>query len=299
MTNSNPNCVAIFSGGLDSTTLVYYLLKEGYTPHLVSFNYGQRHIKELDYAKITAKNLRLRHDIIDLSRITHLISNSALTAKEHVDHAFLPMIKDPNKCFKCLEPKEEHFSPYRDIEVPDGHYAEETMKLTVVPNRNMIMLSIAAGIVVSNKYGFVATGVHAGDHFIYPDCRPAFINAMREALVIANDGFHNFTEDPELGVPDPIVAPFINGSKADIAYQAIELHVPFHLTWSCYKGSFTHCGRCGTCVERLEAIDEATRKYESLPDDEGNQRVAFDLTEYEDTEYWKQAVREAKASGHQ
>lgn len=149
---NTPNCIAIVSGGLDSTTLVYDLLNQGNTPHLVSFDYGQRHKKELQYAKVTAMQLRLQHDIVDLTGLTKLISNSALTGLGHIEYHGDNYIK----------------SVHNPIEVPDGHYAEETMKQTVVPNRNMIMLSIAAGIAVNNKYEFVATGVHSGDHFIYP-----------------------------------------------------------------------------------------------------------------------------------
>lgn len=269
-----PDCVAIVSGGLDSTTLVYHLLATGYTPHLISFNYGQRHKKELQFAAITAKNLGLRHDVVDLTGITHLISNSALTSQTGL--TVRGMNFDGEKFID-------------NIEVPDGHYAEETMKQTVVPNRNMIMLSIAAGIAVNNKYKFIATGVHAGDHFIYPDCRPEFIMNAAKAIWDGNDGFHNFqwTATPFIGV---INAPFINWSKADIAYRAIELGVPLHLTWSCYKGNDKHCGRCGTCVERLEAIDEATKRINI----ESQSYGPIDRTDYEDTEFWKQAVREAK-----
>jgi 7-cyano-7-deazaguanine synthase len=141
MGSKRPDSCAIFSGGLDSTVLVYDMLEEGYTPHLLSFDYGQRHNKELTFAKATAQKLHLRHDIINLRELTHLISNSALTSGASGDNR---------------------------IEVPEGHYAEDNMKATVVPNRNMIMLSIACGIAVNNKYRTVGTGVHGGDHFIYP-----------------------------------------------------------------------------------------------------------------------------------
>jgi 7-cyano-7-deazaguanine synthase len=142
MGSKRPDSCAIFSGGLDSTVLVYDMLEEGYTPHLLSFDYGQRHNKELTFAKATAQKLDLRHDIINLRELTHLISNSALTSGTSTGD--------------------------NRIEVPEGHYAEDNMKATVVPNRNMIMLSIACGIAVNNKYRTVGTGVHGGDHFIYP-----------------------------------------------------------------------------------------------------------------------------------
>lgn len=274
--------VAIFSGGLDSTTLVYYMLSEGMRPYLLSFNYGQRHKKELVYAIATAKQLGLPHDIVDLSGMTHLISNSALTSKPNLRNL-------ENETF---------------ISVPEGHYAEESMKATVVPNRNMIMLSIAAGVAVNAKAKCIGIGVHAGDHFVYPDCRPEFIFATGRAIKKGNEGFHNFYVDTDLrhhleeakgasfqgdeGI-QPIFAPFLDETKADIAYLAMELEVPLHMTWSCYKGGYKHCGRCGTCVERLEAIDTATLTYMSV-NTEGFQAVQ-DMTEYEDTEYWKTVLK--------
>jgi 7-cyano-7-deazaguanine synthase len=261
------DCVAIFSGGLDSTTLVYQLLNDGLTPHLISFNYGQRHFRELTFAGATAHKLGLRWDLVDLTGITHLISNSALTSD-----------------YKEAEGNDI-------IDVPEGHYAEDNMKLTVVPNRNMIMLSIAAGVAVNNSYKFIATGVHAGDHFVYPDCRPTFIYNLARALYEGNQGFAAWdqgghgTKEDEGGI---IRAPFLHASKADIAYQALTLGVPLEDTWSCYKGGEKHCGKCGTCVERLEAIDEAQQKYNGDKVDTGLQ--AWDKTQYEDKNFWRQAV---------
>ena len=135
----------ICSGGLDSTTLAYKIAKDYTLAGLISFDYGQRHKKELDYAALTATDLNVQHHIIDISHIGKLLSGSALTD---------------------------------NIDVPDGHYAEETMKITVVPNRNAIMLTIAYGIASAAKAEAVATAVHGGDHFIYPDCRPDFIHAF-------------------------------------------------------------------------------------------------------------------------
>jgi 7-cyano-7-deazaguanine synthase len=256
--------VAVFSGGMDSTVLVYYMLDQGYRPHLVSFNYGQRHNKELSFAAETAKKLDLRHDIVDLTALTHLISNSALTS----DH----------KTAVCHEL----------IEVPDGHYAKDTMKATVVPNRNMIMLSIAAGIAVNNSYDCVATGVHSGDHFIYPDCRPRFIKAVNAAIAIGNAGFGALREHPEgTEVQEFVYAPFQYISKAQIAEMGFSLGVPFEDTWSCYKGGAEHCGRCGTCVERLEAIAEARTLASGASD-----TAAVDRTVYQDSEFWKTAIKE-------
>lgn len=262
--------IAVFSGGLDSTTMVYHMLNDGCEVDLVSFDYGQRHGKELIYAKETAKQLGLRHDIVDLTNLTHLISNSALTSATTVPATG---------------------STFDVIEVPDGHYAEETMKATVVPNRNMIMLSIAAGIAVNRGANFVATAVHAGDHFIYPDCRPVFIESVSKTVYYGNEGFGDF-----ISPINAVNAPFIHWSKEEIAYRAIQLGVPFHMTWSCYKGSEKHCGRCGTCVERLEAIDKAIGQINANFHTRGgaHEYVQIDKTEYEDTKFWRTAVKEAK-----
>lgn len=212
-----PKAVLIISGGLDSTVLAYWLHDQGYSLHLMSFDYGQRHVKELEYAKITAKKLLVAHDIIDLRQLTGLLTTSSLT------------------------------NP--DIAVPDGWYTDETMKITVVPNRNMIMLSIAAGVAVAENASGIATAVHSGDHFIYPDCRPAFIVAAERAIRIGNEGFANEALH--------IIAPFVNSTKADIVRTGNHLQVPFTDSWSCYKGGDIHCGKCGTCNERKEAFQLA------------------------------------------
>lgn len=207
----------LLSGGMDSTVLAAYYARKGERLHAVSVNYGQRHVRELEAACAVADHYQARHDIIDLSRLGPLLAGSALTDG--------------------------------GVDVPDGHYAEESMKATVVPNRNMIMLSIASGIALAHGYAQVATAVHAGDHFIYPDCRPAFIDAVNRAVAVGMEGFAppSFT----------ILAPFINASKADIARLGHTLGAPLELTWSCYKGGERHCGTCGTCVERWGAFKEA------------------------------------------
>lgn len=269
--------IAIASGGLDSTTLVYHLMKQGYEVRTLSFDYGQRHRKELLFAAMTARALGIRHDVVDLSGLTYLISNSALTS----------FVKPADWLNAEVA---EHMTKHV-IEVPDGHYAEENMKLTVVPNRNMIMLSIAAGVAVNDGADLVCTGVHAGDHFVYPDCRPDFIEAVDLAVKIGNEGFGPFADKEHYheglkGNYEYIWAPFLHWEKADIAYRALELGVPLHMTWSCYKGGEKHCGRCGTCVERLEAIDIALGRFNDVD------RLAKDATEYDDTEFWKQTIRE-------
>lgn len=206
--------VAIVSGGMDSVTLGYLLREQGHKLHLISFDYGQRHRKELDYARRCAERLSAQYHSIDLQNLSILLGGSALTDS--------------------------------DVAVPDGHYAEETMKITVVPNRNAIMLSIAAGYAVSVGAKGIAAAIHAGDHFIYPDCRPEFAQAFEHMVKLATEGF----SDPEFR----FLTPFINKSKAEIVTIGTRLGVPFEDTWSCYKGLEFHCGTCGTCVERKEAF---------------------------------------------
>jgi 7-cyano-7-deazaguanine synthase len=214
---SKGKVVAIVSGGLDSVTLAYHLVDQGYEPVLISYDYGQRHSKELDFAKLCAQRLNVKHHLVDLKVLTSLMGTSSLTSDA--------------------------------IEVPDGHYAEETMKVTVVPNRNAIMINVATALAVSESYSFVATGVHGGDHFIYPDCRPEFIESQTETLKLANAGF--------IATEFDVLAPFVNISKADIVTIGDAIGVPWLETWSCYKGGDIHCGSCGTCFERREAFELA------------------------------------------
>lgn len=209
--------VAVVSGGMDSVVLAHLLAHEGHELHLISFDYGQRHKKELQFAKQAADDLGATHVVVDLSNITALVSKSSLTNT--------------------------------DIDVPDGHYAEQTMKQTVVPNRNAIMLNIAAGYAVTLGAKFIATAVHGGDHYIYPDCRPAFIKSLDAMLTVANEGFI----DPLFRM----MTPFLYADKTFIASEGARLGVDFTKTWSCYKGGDIHCGSCGTCFERREAMRDA------------------------------------------
>jgi 7-cyano-7-deazaguanine synthase len=205
--------LVVFSGGMDSTVLLYMMHRQFHDVEAITFNYGQRHHKEIECAAAITKTLGVKHKIVDLSVLQNLLGGSALTAS--------------------------------DIKVPDGHYTDESMKVTVVPNRNMIMLSIACGYAISQNIGTVGMAVHAGDHTIYPDCRPDFIARVSQAVVEGND------------IAPFIFTPFINRTKTDIAKIGRTLDVPFEKTWSCYKGGDTQCGVCGTCVERLEALRDS------------------------------------------
>jgi len=229
--------IVICSGGLDSVSLAYKVAAENTLHSLLSFDYGQRHKKELDYAATCAAALGVPHQIIDIRTIGASLTGSALTD---------------------------------DIDVPDGHYAEDSMKVTVVPNRNAIMLAIAFGVAAAQDADAVATAVHGGDHFIYPDCRPGFIDAFQIMQDQALDGYASVR----------LHTPFVNGSKADIVTSGAAHNTPFADTWSCYKGGAIHCGRCGTCVERIEAFALAG---------------VDDPTEYADPEFWRQATANGAA----
>ena len=229
--------LVICSGGLDSVSLAHIIAARGELAGLVSFDYGQRHRKELDFAAACAHRLGVPHRVIDMRGIGAALSGSALTD---------------------------------DIDVPDGHYAEDTMKITVVPNRNAIMLSIAYGIAAATGAGAVATAVHGGDHFIYPDCRPAFTEAFDRMQRAALDGYAEVA----------LLTPFGPRRQADIVTEGARVATPFAETWSCHKGGARHCGRCGTCVERREAFHLA-----GIPDP----------TDYEDADFWIGAVEKARA----
>lgn len=205
--------ILILSGGLDSTVLLYKLKAEGRDVKALSINYGQRHSKELEFAKKTCAKLGVEHQIVDLSSLKPLLGGSSQT--------------DAN------------------VVVPDGHYAAENMKLTVVPNRNSIMLNVAAAWAISEKADTIAYGAHAGDHQIYPDCREEFVDALNKTLALAD--WHVVQ----------IERPFIHISKTDVVKLGSKLNVPFVETWSCYKGGEISCGTCGTCYERRESFIEA------------------------------------------
>lgn len=208
--------VLVLSGGMDSVTLLYQLIATmRHEIFPITFNYGQRHVKEIEAACAFCDSFGLSptHKVVDISSLRNVLGGSSLTD---------------------------------DIDVPDGHYEEESMRVTVVPNRNMIMLSIAWGYATAIGANQVAIAVHAGDHFIYPDCRPRFIESACQTLRLAVEGM-----DFE---PHSIFAPYIHYSKADIAKIGFQLKVPYEDTWTCYKGGEVHCGTCGSCTERREAL---------------------------------------------
>jgi len=202
--------IALISGGMDSAVLLWSM-----RPNVkaLMFNYGQRHVKELEFAIKLACMADVEFEVADLIGIQHLIRAGSQSGSE------LP---------------------------PEGHYTEMSMKTTIVPNRNSIMLSIACGWAAATGCDEVFFAAHAGDHTIYPDCRADFIDAFSSVMQLAN-----------AWSPVTVWAPFVGKTKAQIAALGAGLGVPFDLTWSCYVGGQVHCGKCGTCVERREAFNLA------------------------------------------
>ena len=201
----------IVSGGMDSITLLYD--KKDEIALGISFDYGSNHnAREIPFAKMHCERLGIKHIVINLGFMHQYFKSSLLEGADAI---------------------------------PEGNYAEENMKSTVVPFRNGIMLSIAIGIAESNNLKKVFIANHGGDHTIYPDCRPEFIKAIDEA---ATAGTY---------VKVRIEAPYTNITKTDIARRGAELGINYAETWSCYKGGEKHCGKCGTCVERKEALELA------------------------------------------
>lgn len=214
-TTAASRAIVLLSGGMDSTALVGHLLDIGHAVDTLAVDYLQRHRREIVAAQQVANHYRVRFDVVDLTAVGLMLSGSALT-----DHR---------------------------IPVPLGHYADESMRATVVPNRNAILLMVAAGVAVARRAQFVATAVHAGDHPIYPDCRPEFITAADQAVALGTAGHGDVH----------VIAPFVRMTKTQIAELGAKIGVPFHLTWSCYEGGDVHCGQCGTCTERREAFTQA------------------------------------------
>lgn len=210
-------CVVLHSGGMDSSTLLYDLARK-YECYPLSVEYGQRHRKEVMAARNVCEardhNLLLRWRVVHMDAVKGLLPSSLTGVGE----------------------------------IPHGHYQSESMKSTVVPNRNMILLALAAGYAQGLGAEYIGYAAHAGDHAIYPDCRPEFFEACRVAIRLGT-GWND--EGVEL------LAPYIHDTKADICAKGAKLNVPFALTWSCYEGNDIHCGVCGTCTERREAFELA------------------------------------------
>lgn len=194
--------------------MLYWLLHEQYDVQGISFDYGQRHRRELGSAKQLCDVLGVPHEVVDVRNFRSLLGGSALTDDS--------------------------------VAVPHGHYESETMKATVVPNRNAIMLSVAWGAAVARGLDAVGVGIHAGDHAIYPDCRPEFASTFERALRYA-------TDRPEMH----LLRPFVNLTKTDICAIGGRLGVRYDLTWTCYEGGLVHCGKCGACQERKEAFADS------------------------------------------
>jgi 7-cyano-7-deazaguanine synthase len=220
--------VLIVSGGMDSCVLAHYYAASGFNLHLLSFNYGQKHVRELTYAERYIQHLRERysstlsvqHDVIELP-ISRLLANS--------DSALINS----------------------SVKMPYGHYSDDSMKATVVPYRNPNMLLQAATLAWGEDARVVAYAAHQGDNAQYPDCRREFVEAFNTMLVVSMNSQKLRVESP-----------FMHMTKAQIARLGANLNVPFELTWSCYEGGQEgygekHCGLCGTCYERREAFELA------------------------------------------
>lgn len=225
--------LVILSGGLDSTVLAYHLKKDFVTELVgaVSVNYGQAHLRELECASRTCAALGIPHYLIDIESFGAMLKTNALTGGS---------------------------------ELPHGHYEAASMKATVVPNRNMILIALAIGVAIEVEADSVAYGAHAGDHAVYPDCREEFAVAMNAVAQLCDYK------------PIELLRPFISLTKQDIVTQGETLGVDFLSTHSCYQGGKVACGRCGTCVERLEAFAAAG---------------SVDPLDYADRAYWKTAPK--------
>lgn len=205
------DAVLILSGGMDSVTMLYDYQER--IAVAISFDYGSNHnAKEIPFAQLHCRRLGIEHLVIPLEFIHRYFDSSLLQGAEAI---------------------------------PEGHYAADNMKSTVVPFRNAIMLSVAVGLAESRHLNYVMMANHGGDHTIYPDCRPEFVKAFSDASVA---GTYEKVE---------VWAPYTMLTKVDIAKRGKELGIDYSETWSCYKGGDVHCGRCGTCMERKEALEQA------------------------------------------
>jgi 7-cyano-7-deazaguanine synthase len=202
---------------LDSSTLLYKLCDAGEKVSALTFLYGQRHEREIQSAGAICEILKVDHRVVDLSSLKGLLSSSALTNEA---------ITIPN--------------------VPETSEHYDTLKTTVVPNRNAILLCVAAGYATAAGINRVYYGAHFSDRGVYPDCRPEFVSSLEHALRLG-------TDNSSLR----IIAPFIEMTKGDIVRLGTRLGVPYAATWSCYKGGAQHCGKCSSCRERKRAFAKA------------------------------------------
>lgn len=207
--------VVLLSGGIDSAVLMYSLIAD-YEVHPLTIDYAQRHRKEINAAKALCEArgdwLLARWRLLNLRVLGELLPSALTDAMR---------------------------------EVPSGSYDKETMSQTVVPNRNMIFLSVAAGYALGIGAGYVAYAAHAEDHYLYPDCRPEFVRSVSKTIKLGTDGAVELLE------------PFVFMSKTEIVRLGKKLNVPFKLCWSCYEGKTVPCGKCGTCIERAKAFELA------------------------------------------
>ena len=201
--------IVVYSGGLDSFTLLNEAIRSGKDVSALSFNYGQKHNKELHFVEKFCAQESIDSKIVNVSSIKELFQGSSLTD---------------------------------EIDIPKGHYEDDSMKSTVVPNRNMILISLALGYAVTKEAEEVWFGAHAGDHAIYPDCRPEFVEKMDAVARIANYS------------PIAVKAPYIAMSKTEILAIGLNMQLDYGLTWTCYEGKELACGSCGACHERLESF---------------------------------------------
>ncbi|NIP38218.1 MAG: 7-cyano-7-deazaguanine synthase QueC [Candidatus Dadabacteria bacterium] len=213
----NKKAVLIGSGGIDSTTLLYKLINEGYKPVVLTFLYGQKHNKEIEYVNNTCRVLNVKNITVDISGIKDLLQGSALTDSK----INIPDVPETT----------EHF---------------DTLKTTIVPNRNSVFLTLAVAYAQSTGCNHIFFGAHFSDRGVYPDCRKEFVQSFENSQILAND-------NKDLRVS----APFVDMDKADIVKLGEKLGVPFKKTWSCYKGEQKHCGVCSSCRERKRAFIEA------------------------------------------
>jgi len=227
--------VSLLSGGMDSSTLAASLKHEGHEVSTIGVYYGQSHDRELAFAERSAAMLEIPFTNVNLSSLQAVFAGSCLTDK--------------------------------NVALPEGRYDEESMKATVVPNRNMILLSVAIAKAISIKADAVAYAAHAGDHTIYPDCRESFADIMNRAAKECD--WHKLD----------LVRPFITQTKEDIVVRAHEIEFNLANTWSCYAGGDVHCGRCGTCIERREAFHLASLRIPDIVDPTQYSSKAPSITE--------------------